>query len=119
VKVGTGWQPVELDLPVSPASVRLVTLESDGCDSPLQLGVGADSRCLAFQIRGIAPRRFELYDLSRDSGAANDLVERLGGVRENLVQRIGSYSWTPVAPPGSRSLSEGAKKRLRALGYLD
>ncbi len=119
VEIGTGWQPIELDLPVPPESVRLVTLETDGCDSPTLLGVGDDSRCLAFQIRGIAPQRLELYDLSRDPGATNNLAERPGRVRETLVQRLGSYGWTPVAEPGSRDLSAEAEEKLRALGYLD
>lgn len=65
-----------------------LTFEADGCTSPEELGVGDDSRCLSFQIRGIQPRRVEVDDLDRDPGAWRDLSLTGSRLEDGLVERL-------------------------------
>ena len=113
-----GWQPVEIELPAGRTVYRL-TLTADGCVSPAEVGQGEDGRCLAFQVRKFEPRRFELYNLTRDPTARSDLFEAETGIRRRLAERLLSKEWQPRGEAEQRVLSESDEKTLKALGYLD
>ncbi len=112
-----GWQPVRIELPLA-AVGREVVLETPGCDSPLELGVGHDPRCLSFQLRGIRLRRTELYDLSADPAAQHDIARDSHDLTRRLLRRLSEYRFTPVAESRDRELSEETLETLRALGYI-
>jgi len=118
LEITPGWQPVEIDLP-SGRSVYRVTLTADGCLSPAQVGEGTDDRCLAFQVRKFAPRRFELYDLIEDPAAQNDLFRDEAEIRRRLADRLLALEWSPRSEGGEKPLSVEDEETLRALGYLD
>jgi arylsulfatase len=113
-----GWRTVEIELPPG-GPIWRVTLEADGCISPAAVGAGEDDRCLAFQLRGFSPRRFELYDLQADPGAQIDLFRQHSKLRERLGRRLLSMQWTPLAQAAERPLSEADEAALRVLGYLE
>ncbi len=113
-----GWQSVEIDLPRG-EGVHRVTLIADGCVSPAAVGEGEDERCLAFQVRNFAPRRFELYDLTTDPLAQRDLFRHQPKIRQRLTERLLSMKWKPRGEAGDRLLSAEDEATLRALGYLD
>jgi len=113
-----GWSPVEIELPGG-RSIYRVTLSADGCVSPAAVGEGEDGRCLAFQVRGFMPRRFELYDLVEDPNAEVDLFRSQARIRRRLSDRLLALEWSPLAQAGERPLSEADEATLRALGYLD
>lgn len=117
-EIGTRWQPVRIELPPGP-EVRRLTLGADGCVSPAAVGAGDDDRCLGIQLRGLAPRRFELYDLDRDPGARAELSRRRPEVRRRLADRLLGLRWSPRAAAGERTLSAEERRALKALGYLD
>jgi len=54
VEVGGGWTPLGIELA---ETARRVTLSTAECSVPLFLGVGNDSRCLSFKVRGAELRR--------------------------------------------------------------
>lgn len=116
--IGPQWQPVEIDLPAG-RQVYRVTLEADGCVSPSEVGRGEDGRCLAFQVRAFEPRRFELYDLTRDPTAQTDLFRDQLRIRRRLAERLLAMRWEAHAEAEHRALSEADEETLRALGYLD
>jgi arylsulfatase A-like enzyme len=113
-----GWQPVEIELP-NGEGVQRVTLIADGCVSPAAVGEGEDGRCLAFQVRNFAPRRFELYDLETDPLAQRDLFREQPKIRLRLAERLLSMEWKPRGEAGDRLLSAEDEATLKALGYLD
>ena len=96
-----------------------MTLIADGCISPAAVGQGEDDRCLAFQVRGFEPRRFELYDLVADPLAERDLFRDLPKIRRRLAERVLGLEWEPVGEAEERLLSAEDEETLRALGYLD
>ena len=113
----TAWQRVRLELPAE-AVGRQVTFTTPECASPLELGVGKDPRCLSFQVRGLRLRRTELYDLEDDPRAQHNLAHRDLDLHRQLLRRLASYDFTPVAAGHSRELSEETVETLRALGYI-
>jgi len=117
-ELATGWTPVRLELP-GEASIHRVTLSTEGCKSPLELGVGQDSRCLSFQVRGLELRRIELFDLAADPGAATDVVAANPEVRHWLLRRLRDYRFQPRARPERLEIPAELRETLRALGYVD
>ncbi len=113
----TEWRPVELRLPAA-AVGREVVFSTPGCASPLELGVGHDPRCLSFQVRGLRLRRTELYDLTADPRAQEDIARRQHDLHGRLLRRLVGYRFTPVAEGRSQELSEETVETLRALGYI-
>ncbi len=118
LELETSWRPYRLELPTGRPIYR-VGLEADGCDSPRQLGVGDDARCLSFQLRGAALSRLELYDLARDPLAQDDLSLERPELKRRLAHRLAEYDFETRAEPEVRELTPEAKAALRALGYLD
>lgn len=115
--VGTDWAPRQLDLGKAGSHHR-VRLSTNGCDVPLWLGWGEDSRCLSFKVRGISLRRAELFDLSQDVTASRDLSSEHTELTRRLAGALAQKRWTLVAEPGSRSPTSDTEQALRALGYL-
>ena len=112
------WRSVELELPEG-AGVRRVELEADGCRSPADVGEGEDDRCLAFQVRGLRPLRFELYDLIADPDAQHDIYRESRRVGSALRRRLLGLKWEALESGKERELSSEDEETLRALGYLD
>lgn len=117
IQVGTDWRSVTLELPDDGARHR-VELATEGCDVPMWLGLGADTRCLSLKIRGVELRRSELFDLGRDPRATEDLSRQLHELHARLAAELRRHRWEVVAEPGSRELSAETVEDLRALGYI-
>lgn len=115
--VGTGWQPLRVELPGQ--GRHHLKLATDGCDVPMWLGLGADTRCLSFKLQGAELRRSELYDLARDPGALADLSFERPELFRRLAEELRRYRWELVAEPVQQELSEDTVENLRALGYLN
>ncbi len=116
--VGTGWQPLVIDLPPGSGRRRIVlsTLE---CEVPMWLGLGADTRCLSFKVQGAELRRAELFDLASDPEARIDLTSSRAVEAERLAEQLRRYRWSVRATPGSQELSTETVENLKALGYLN
>ena len=117
VDIDEEWQPVRVALPPGPPG-REVVLATPDCLSPLSLGQSDDGRCLSFQVRGMPLRRTELYDLSSDPGARNDISRRDHDLHRLMLRRLLSYDFESVTESRSRELSEETTQTLRDLGYL-
>ncbi|MEO8275451.1 MAG: sulfatase [Thermoanaerobaculia bacterium] len=116
--LGTDWTGFHLDLPGSARKHR-VRLTTAGCASPLELGEGADGRCLSFKLYGPPLERRELFDLSTDPLAAHDLSSDRTDLLRDLLNRLKTgYDHRPRAAAADQALSEEQIKNLRALGYL-
>jgi len=112
------WESVELELPKG-SGIRRVELESDSCRSPADVGEGDDNRCLAFQMRGLRPLRFELYDLIADPDAQHDLYRESRRIGSALRRRLLDMEWKRLETGSEKELSSEEEETLRALGYLD
>jgi len=116
LRIGTDWASYRVELP--PGAKHVVTLRTESCASPLDLGLGRDRRCLSFKLDGLPLRRLELFDLGADPQAQRDLsVERPDLVRA-LVQELKRYPETPRAAAAAGELSDEQIRHLKALGYL-
>ena len=64
--------------------------------------------------------RSQLFDLSTDPGEGVDLYSstdpRIAALRDRMIREVNLRPYRPSGPP--QELSEEAKERLRALGYL-
>ncbi|MCM2270002.1 MAG: sulfatase [Thermoanaerobaculia bacterium] len=114
--VGTEWGAFRVDLPAG--GKRVVTLRTPRCDSPFDLGLGADSRCLSFKLDGLALRRLELFDLGVDPRAARDLSGERSDLVRALVPILKRYPETARAAAGETALTDEQIRQLKALGYL-
>ena len=116
--LGTDWGTFRLELPGRERK-HLVSLKTDGCDTPLSLGLGQDGRCLSFKLHGLPLERRELFELMTDPAARHDLSTReIPRLRTMLDQLATAYRHTPRAAPVDGSLSEEQIRQLKALGYL-
>jgi arylsulfatase A-like enzyme len=97
---------------------RRVELSAAGCSSPARLGKSADTRCLSFLLRGLAPSRSELYDLTADPRSSRDLSDDLFGLAGDLASRLDGFRFRPAAEPIPAPLDAEQEHRLRALGYV-
>ncbi len=118
VAVGTGWLPVSLELPGGEGRRRVV-LSTPGCSVPMWLGLGSDTRCLSFKLRGAEIRRAELYDLAADPEATGDISRRRPELLERLAEELRRHRQELRAAPGRRELSDETVESLKALGYLN
>ena len=87
-------------------------------DVPARLGESADPRCLSFLLKGVAPSRVELYDLSRDAASQRDLSREHSALAAELAARLGALRFRRVADPGRAPVDPVQERRLRALGYV-
>ncbi len=118
VTVGTGWQPLALDLAAGPGRRRVV-LSTAGCGVPMWLGLGGDTRCLSFKLQGAEIRRSELFDLERDPGSTVDVSADRPEALRRLAEALRRYRWDVRAEPGQQELSNETVENLKALGYLN
>jgi arylsulfatase A-like enzyme len=117
LELGPEWTPAVLSFPAAPGK-RSVRLSSESCSVPLWLGLGSDSRCLSFKIRGVSLRRSELWDLSRKPSTREETSARFPELHRRLAESLTSTRWTLVAQPGKRVPRSETERALRALGYL-
>ncbi len=116
--LGTDWRGYRLELPRGARKHR-VSLTTPGCETPLELGLGNDGRCLSFKLYGPPLERRELFDLTADPLAARDLsIERPDLLRDLLARLASGYRHSLRTAPADQALSEEQVKHLRALGYL-
>jgi arylsulfatase A-like enzyme len=116
LEVGTEAIPLRLELPDQ--GRRVITLSASSCDTPAEVGVNEDTRCLSFHVSGAPLLNTELYDLAADPRATVDVATDLPDVYDLLLAALQVRSFGGGAAPGSRELDENLVRRLRALGYL-
>jgi arylsulfatase A-like enzyme len=115
---GTDWATYRIDL-AGASRKPLVRLSTEGCESPLSLGLGEDRRCLSFKIHGTPLERRELFDLVADPTAQRDLSAREIPRLRALLDRLEvGYRHSPRAVPAEGTLSDEQIRNLKALGYL-
>lgn len=114
VEVGGTWTAIEVD----GQGRRRVNLVTDGCTSPQRLGVGDDPRCLSLKLRGAPPRRLELFDLTADPGASQDLSRRQPQRLRRMLSTLNERRFEPRAVAGDVELDGETRKTLETLGYL-
>ncbi len=116
-EAGPGWTQVALPLPSDRTRYRL-DFSTDGCDSPRQLELSDDPRCLSFKLRGLDPTLRELFRLDHDPRAAHDLGSSEPELLERLADELASLRWTTVASPKKRPLTDDMRPSLRELGVV-
>jgi arylsulfatase A-like enzyme len=97
---------------------RRVEILSKACVSPASLGEGEDVRCLSFLLRGLAPSRSELYDLTVDPRSARDLSDERFALAGELSARLDALRFRRAAEPSQTAMDPAQEERLRALGYI-
>jgi hypothetical protein len=78
---------------------------TDGCISPARL-------------RGLAPSRSELYNLTVDPRSTRDLSSERSSLAGELAARLDALRFRRAAEPAPAPRDPEQEKRLRALGYL-
>lgn len=116
IVLGTDWESHRIELPVG--RKRVVTLRAPGCESPLDLGLGSDPRCLAFKLGGIPLPRVELFDLTADPHGMDDFSPRRPDLVRVLAHELRKYPEAPLAATGAADLTDDQIRQLKALGYL-
>ncbi len=111
------WRSFEIELPPAVGRTR-ITLATDGCVSPREVGASGDPRCLSFRVRGAPLRRIELYDIHNDPLAAQDLSQAAPELTSESAERLRRYRLQTVAPAESLELDDELERRLKQLGYL-
>lgn len=111
------WKTFDLDLPAD-GRRHLTTLSSLTCDSPANLGLGSDSRCLAFRIRDYPTRHTQLFNIKRDPAEATNLASEEPEILRQLLDGLGAFDRDPVAHSAAVPLDDETEQRLRELGYL-
>jgi arylsulfatase A-like enzyme len=114
--VGTDWSTHRVELPAGDR--HLVTLSAPDCASPLDLGLGEESRCLSFKVQGPPLVRLELFDLVADPLAQHDLSRARPELVRRLVRDLRLYPETARARAEAQALGEEQIRQLKALGYL-
>jgi arylsulfatase A-like enzyme len=118
VEVGTGWEDINLHLPKVDRKAT-ISISTDDCVTPAEVGHSEDKRCLSFKLQAPNIIRTALYDLSNDPDALQDLSEAFPELRDQLLERLQSYEWTPAARAERiDKLPEDLRRRLEALGYV-
>lgn len=118
LEVGTSWSRRTIELPAGGPLPHRLVLSTPGCDSPKALGLSEDARCLSIKVRGLQLERSELFDLSVDRLAENDLSRASPERHAELAADLGEISWEAVAPPLDQRLGEDEAEALRDLGYI-
>jgi hypothetical protein len=117
VEVPNGWTPLTVDLPRRKGGNRVTFIASD-CDAQDNLPPDQLQRCLSIKVRGVPFRRTELFNLSRDAGAAIDLYRKDPALAAELHRLLRRYRWEPLAESSRRELDDRTRQLLEALGYL-
>ena len=94
------------------------TFAAPDCESPERTGECTDPRCLAIKVEGVKMRRYELFDLTDDPAATEDLYRRELDLQRDLHARIRRYRWDPIAESARLELDNKTRQTLEALGYL-
>ncbi len=118
LEVGTSWSRRTIELPAGGSLPHRLVLSTPGCDSPKAVGFSEDTRCLSIKVRGVELRRSELFDLSADRLARDDLSRASPRRLAELAAGLEEISWEPVAPAVEEGLGEDETEALRALGYI-
>jgi arylsulfatase len=118
LEVPTSWPRRTLELPAGGPLPHRVGLSTDGCDSPKELGMSDDARCLSIKVRGVELRRSELFDLVADRQAREDLSRASPRRLAELAADLGELEWDSLAPPVEEGLAEEEAAALRDLGYI-
>ena len=113
VPLGPDWTTVELPAADGPARVWL---EVDGCEP--QSAPGRELSCHGVQLRGVQPRRVELYDVAADPGQRDDLSRRRPEIVRSLLRELLAFRPAQRARGESAALEEDVVESLRALGYV-
>jgi hypothetical protein len=116
LEVGLDWRRFRVELP--PATKQRVVLATDGCESPLELGLGGDRRCLSFKLDGLDLAELRLFDLAADPAAAVDLSTERPDLVRTLARELNLYPEVARHPAGGAELTEEQIRELKALGYL-
>ncbi len=116
------WIPTEqhqlrLELPKGGDKKR-VTLRVASCDSPAEVGLSEDDRCLSLLLSTPDLWQIELYDLEKDPAQLRDISSERSDLSRSLLRTLHGYRLEPVAPAVTRELDPEVESRLRALGYL-
>ena len=111
-------KPRTLHLDLSRVGKKRVTLRSDGCDVPAELGLSEDPRCLSFRLSLRDVWHIELFDNVDDRRQMSDLSTERSGLSQSMLRELNRYRFEPVAPAESSELPPELEERLRALGYL-
>jgi len=124
------WVPVEL--PLSSHSSCTITLRAQGdCLSPFELGLGKDTRCLAFCLRNSGDLTIDttrehfsqFYDLVNDPGESADMVgqQTIAGNVASFARELNDYN----AQAGKQfrrhhlKSTDEMQEQLRLLGYIE
>jgi hypothetical protein len=109
-----------LTIPIQAESpLARVVLESETCDSPLDVGESEDPRCLSFLVQDAPLVSFELYDLDGDPQAQRDLSRSSPALLRGLNERLLEATDTLQARAGEkRDLDPELEEQLKALGYI-
>ncbi len=107
---------VDLEIPGSPARKR-ITLTSDGCVSPLELGESDDPRCLSFRVENLALMSTELYELRSDPQSKTDLSDVHREMTVNFHRSLDRYPRGPGVATTTQDLDPELVRRLESLGY--
>ncbi len=116
------WIPTDprrlfLELPRGQQKKR-VTLRALSCDSPANLGLGDDGRCLSLWLATPDLWRIELYENDRDPRQQRDVSAERSDLSRSMLRALNRHRPEPVAPAATRELGPEIESRLRALGYL-
>ena len=112
------WSSHELVLP-DDGGRHVVTMTADNCVSPASIGENRDTRCLAFRLRGFESLQTELFDLSSDPHATNDISNETPERTQALLEALEFFHRGVTAPSTKAPLDAETEQRLRALGYLE
>lgn len=92
--------PRNFKVALEPGGPRRITFSVANCVSPSKAGTGDDTRCLSFWLRGVEPVLKQLFNLTRDSRAVEDVSHAHGRLLGEMEQRLAEYRWEVVATPG-------------------
>ena len=116
IQVGPEWTKIPLGW-LGAGGRQVVTFETDTCESPEELGLSEDTRCLSFKIRGPRLWRSHLYHIGADPKGRVDISRDQPSLTISMEKRLQEYSWDgPRAP--TKKIEDELKERLDALGYL-
>jgi len=118
LQLTTEWRHISLELPPGEGKHR-IQLSSSGCDSPKELGLSDDPRCLAFALRNVDLATTELFDVFADPQEAADISVARAPISRELLETLAAIDLQPVAESLSEALDADTEDRLRALGYLE
>ncbi len=110
------WQSVPVDIGNDCAPCR-IRIESEDCQVPAELGPSQDYRCHAVKIAGRDRFRYQLFDLSTDPLAKNEVTYTELPTLRRMVGLLRSMPSEALAQPGEAGQIEN-QDALRALGYL-